>query len=108
MNLKSFSRLQECPKCLSKYTEKKFYYAGDNAPQYINVTCSSCGYSWNMKTADSGKELILEEKPFVGPDGADGADNLPEEIPELVDLAPGVHDGVQQADGGSKGTFVGN
>ena len=65
-DLKPFTKLQECPKCLSKYTEKKFFYTSEGEPEYINVKCRGCGYSWDMETADVGKKKeIMEVKEKV-------------------------------------------
>lgn len=56
-----FSKLQECPKCLSKYTRKKHCTLTDGR-EYIEVTCEMCGYHWNMETADAGKKQVILEK----------------------------------------------
>ena len=60
-NLRPFIEEPGCIKCLNNNMELKLY--GIDEEEYIEVTCSECGYTWNMATADSGKkQVILEEE----------------------------------------------
>ena len=57
--IQPFIAKSKCPKCivreLGMIPQVKFCWSSDGR-EYLRVTCGSCGYTWNMETADANKK----------------------------------------------------
>lgn len=75
-DLQSFTKEYRCPKCLGLSRKIEFAWQSDGV-EYLKVTCGSCGYTWNMETADAGKkQVILEELVKPNPQAKKAMDEL--------------------------------
>jgi len=67
-DLLPFTKEPKCPKCLNESAELGFRFveADKNEPEYIEVMCEICGFSWDMETADNKPKEIMEKAEESG------------------------------------------
>jgi len=63
--VKPYEEHPKCPKCSTLSPQVPYSWGADAKGDYewLKVTCSECGYTWNMETADSGKKQVILEEP---------------------------------------------